>query len=154
MSYTGFFEIEPKQSMQLLVVLFFAHLISALVALILLPNHWIVQFVVLLLIGFSWFYYYRLHITKVLSRSVFSAYHHQDRGWSVSIAPEYSSNVQNDDMAVTLSSSSYMSRWWVVLNFNPIDNLAAIHRRYTLLVPVDSVSAEVYRHLRVRLKIM
>ncbi|HHL19886.1 MAG TPA: hypothetical protein ENJ33_09135 [Thiothrix sp.] len=150
-SYTDFLVIEPRQSTQLLVVLFCAHLISALVVLILLQDHWVIQLVVLLLVGASWFYYYCLHITKVLSQSVFSASYHQNRGWLISTVPECS-NVQNDDIAVTLSGSSYVSRWWVVLNFNAIDNLTVAHRRYTLLVPVDSVSAEVHRHLRVYLK--
>ncbi len=154
MSYTDCLVIEPKQSTQLLVVLLCAHLISVLTVLILLQNHWVVQFVVLLLVGFSGFYYYRLHVAKVLNLSVLAACHHQDRGWSISVAPNKHNNAQENDVAVTLSSSSYVGRWWVVLNFSPIDSLVVAYRRYTLLVPIDSVSAEVHRQLRVRLKIM
>lgn len=154
MNYTDFLVIEPKQSTQLLVVLFCAHLISVFVVLTLLQSHWGVQFVVLLLVGFSGVYYYRLHVAKVLSRSVLAACHHQDRGWSISVVPNKHSHMQENDMAVTLSGSSYVGRWGVVLNFSPIDSLVVAYRHYTLFVPMDSVSAEVHRQLRVRLKIM
>lgn len=153
MRYTDFLVVKPKQSTQLFMVLLCSHLISVGVIFLLVQNHWFVQLVVLLLIGFSWFYYYRLYFTKVLDSSVLAAYHHQDKGWLISIVPKYN-HVQDGDVVVILSGSSYVSQWWIILNFYPVDTVAVAQRRYTLLVPADSVSAEVHRQLRVRLKIM
>jgi len=146
--YSDLLIIEPKRSMQLLIVLFGSHLASVVVVLILVRDHWFIQLVIVLLIGFSWFYYYRLYGAKVLRKSVLAAYHHQDQGWSISISS--TNNKQGSDIAVTLLGSSYASQWWVVLNFHH----AKTNSHYTLLVPADSVSAEVHRQLRVRLKIM
>lgn len=148
-SYTNTLLIEPKQSRQLFVVLLFSHMIAVFIILFSLKNHWFVQLIGLLLVAFSWFYYYRLHIAKVLSKSVRAAYHHHDKGWSISLASK-AHHTQHEDIVVTLLGSSYVSQWWVILNFHHVVN----NRNYTLLVLADSVSAELHRQLRVRLKIM
>ena len=155
MCYTHCLVIEPKKSLSLFIVLLVSHLVGVIVVLILVKNHWFIQLIVLLLIGFSWFYYYRLHITKVLSQSVLAAYHQQDKGWSIKLVST-KNKTQNNDKGVCLMDSSYVSQWWIILNFHHIDSVDNRDKNscYTLLIPKDSVSAETHRQLRVRLKIM
>ncbi len=53
------------------------------------------------------------------------------------------------EMAVRLEPDSFVSPWWVVLNFSAID---ASGRYSTVLFP-DSLDGESFRRLRVRLRI-
>lgn len=141
MSYTTLLAVEPKKSIQVLAVLLATHLISIAVLLLVVRGYGVIKFVMILLIVASWVYYYRLHVTKVLRRSVIAAYHqggYASKGWSIRLS---------DEKVVDLLPSSYRSQWWIVLNFCHTPS----NERYTLLVPADSVSAETHRQLRVRL---
>lgn len=134
--------IQAGSSRLLLVLLILSHLITALLIVSLVTINMAFQLVILGIISLSFIYYYRLHISRRLKKSVIRMKQSQHSGWSI---------MTNDDenLSVKVQGASYSSPWMVILNVSH-----EVKGSYTMIVPFDSVSESLHRQLRVRLKIM
>ncbi len=137
----------PTSSFWLNLWVVLSHALVLMFVVLLLNIKLAVTLVLIIMITLSLAYYYQLYISKTLSRSVLYAVHSfhkgQDKGWSVRLSH------QKEDLAVTIQSSSFVSNSLIILNFKAHNN-----KTYSLMIPVDSVTQQVNRQLRVRLKVM
>ncbi len=97
------------------------------------------------LITASVIYYYRWHISRSLGKSVLQAVHTMNVGnagsWTIDLAGQ-------KEIGAVLLPDSFVNNWMVILNFKDRQN-----KRYTLLVPADAVSDDVFRQLKVRVRL-
>ena len=141
-SYDAPLVISVRTSRWLLLLLIFSHVIVAFLIVTLVTISLWLQLIILILISLSFIYYYQLHISRHLKKSVLSVRQHRYRGWFII------SN-RNEELAVDLQGSSYSSPWLVILNFKH-----EVSGNYTVIIPSDAVSAALHRQLRVRLKML
>ncbi len=143
--------IHPANSFSLKLMVIFSHLLALLFVITLLDVFWIIKLAIAAMILLSSIYYYRWHVNKSLNQSVLSVVHlfHPHRQLSQSMKKSWSiSLLKQKDLAVDLLPSSFVNVWWIVLNFKDQNN-----RRYTLILPYDSITLEQHRQLRVRLRV-
>jgi len=139
--------LRPEASFGILSFIFLLHAIASVFVVFFLPVPAGVSGVVLLLllVGLivgSLIYYYRLHISKGLKKSVIQASLDSRGFWEIQTAMKQTFQVE-------LQSSSFVSLPLVVLNFR-----AQNRKSYTLLLAADALDTDILRQLRVRLKTM
>jgi len=97
-----------------------------------------------LLITASFLYYFQYHITLKLKNSVISIEQDSAKNWFVTL----SKNTQdNEQKSVNLLSSSFISKLFIVLNFQ--DNNGSY---YSVIILPDSISSIDFKYLYIRLK--
>ena len=134
--------IQARPSRLLLLILILSHLMTAVLIVSFVNIHIGFQLVILGMIILSFMYYYRLHISRGLNKSVVRMKQSQHSGWSIMTNDD-------EDLSVKVQGASYSSPWMVILNVSH-----EVKGSYTMIVPFDSVSESLHRQLRVRLKIM
>lgn len=95
---------------------------------------------IIILIGASVIYYYRLHISRKLARSVYEISQDSAKNWLISTQ-------NNEPKQVTLLDSSFASNFLIVINYIDIKN-----NKYVVVFTPDSLSVNDFRHLIVRLR--
>lgn len=139
--------ITPTSSFWLNLLIILSHALILLFVVLLLDIKLVFALIFILMIVLSLAYYFQLYICKTLKKSVQYAVHSfhkgQDKGWSVRLSHK------KEDLAVAIQPSSFVSSSLVILNFKDHNN-----KTYSLMIPADSVTQQVNRQLRVRLKVL
>ena len=139
--------ITPTTSFWLSVVVIVSHVFTLLFVVVLLDIMPLYTVPLVLMIALSLAYYYKLHISKRLNKSVLYAVHSfhkgQDHHWLIRLPHK------NEDLKVAILPTSFVNNILVILNFKDHNN-----QKYSLMIPADSVPKHVNRQLRVRLKVM
>lgn len=95
---------------------------------------------IFLLIISSLVYFYRLHLSRTLSKSIFEISMDSKNCWRILL----SDAVKKD---VVVSGSSFDSNFLIILNFEDMEE-----KYYVALITADSVTNEEFRKLKVFLK--
>jgi len=117
-------------------------LFIALVVLVFTPIHWGFLLLVVLLVATIGFYFTRLHYWQNLKFSVLEINQDAQGQWSVR-----TNSKENDWHFVTLLETSFVSTFLLVLNFQ------GKRRRYSVILPADSLDKDTFRRLRVRIRV-
>lgn len=135
--------LDIKASLQKTLLIVAPHLIGALVLLFTYKRSMYgVWFSGALLIGIivSLFYYLRLHGQMKLGRSILAINRSPQNQWSITTRQDGSKSVE--------LTHSYSGKYLIILNYLDPEN-----RKYTVYITPDSVSSEIFRQLKVLLKI-
>lgn len=139
--------ITPASSFWLNLLVILSHALVFVFVILLLDIELVFALILILMIAMSLAYYFQLHISKTLRKSVQYAVHSfhkgEDKGWSVRLSH------QKEDLSVVIQPSSFVSNRLIILNFKDHHN-----KTYSLMIPADSVTQPVNRQLKVRLKVM
>lgn len=142
--------LKPTVTLSLLVVI--PHMLAFLIVVVLIavPTSissvsssslvWVAGFVTISCIIVSLVYFSRLHIWKILDKSIKEIHQDSAKNWSVIVCDEETKSVQ-------LLTTSFISTFLVVLNFKDLNS-----RIYTAIIVSDSLPGQDFRRLRVRIK--
>ena len=142
-TYNAPLVLKPKYSLQLAIFIIGLHSIAIIFVSVFFPANWIYKALIILLIGISGFYYYRLHSQKCSYRSIQQVSLSADNQWQVMTASDQT------NYTAELLPTSMISRMLIVLNFKIISS----SKRYTLIIPNDAIEHEQARKLRARIRV-
>lgn len=134
-------QLKLKSSSAINTIIVAVHLLIASVIVLVTPSIFLVSLLLFVVI-ISYVYFYYLHVSKVLRKSVLEVYLTASGEWSVLASTGRYENVE-------LLSSSFSSQYLIILNF-----CTATTKTYTLLIVKDMMGKDEFRHLRVCLKVM
>lgn len=134
--------IKPHFSFQLALFILGLHSISAVFVLIFFPAASIYKILIVILIAASAIYYYRLHIQKQNHRSVEQVSLTSDSQWELMLVCDQT------EQSATLLATSFIHRALIILNFE-----ISSGKHHTLIVPSDSISDDLARKLRARIRV-
>ena len=98
---------------------------------------WLSLFLVAMIL-YSFIYYLRLHVFQSLNKSVLSIRRDSTGNWLIKTS-------QNPQKNVSLSGSSFVSNYLIILNYKS----HGLFKNNTVLLTVDSLSKDDFRHLSV-----
>lgn len=131
--------LQPEVSRQLIAFLLITHLLALGVILFMPFLPWWGKALSLLVVAYSGWYYWRLHILRSLPQSVLDVHFYATDNCLV--------HAQADSVFAVLDNSSFLHPWLCVLNLRSRNG-----KLYTLILPNDSLSTDILRQLRVRVK--
>ena len=132
--------LKIKPSLQKWLIVLVPHLLVLVVVLKLDVFNLAVRLLLVSLILISGCYYLRLHLQQSLNRSVSSIYQDSAKNWFIKTP-------KAEKLAVTPSTSSFLSRVLILMNFRDENN-----KNYTVIITPDSLSRAQFRRLYVRIK--
>lgn len=109
--------------------------------------YWFFSLVVAALLSLAAFYYLKLHFWQHLAKSVTEFNQDSEGQWSLLCPNLLRQKSQSEWVLAELLGNSFASSWLVVLNFK------GEGKRFTVILPADSLDSDTFRHLRVRLRV-
>ncbi|MGB1311003.1 MAG: protein YgfX [Leucothrix sp.] len=106
------------------------------------PIHWGFLLAVVLVDIAVAYYFVRLHYWQNVKLSVLEINQDAQGQWSI-----LTNTTKDDWQLVTLLPTSFISTFLIVLNFQ------SKKRRYSVILPADSLDKDTFRRLRVRIKV-
>jgi hypothetical protein len=151
--------IQPHHSIWLQLIIISSHGLTLLFVILVLhqdrfdgvlvlDNTYSIPLLFSILILASFVYYYKLHVLKSSSSSIQLATHsfgitQYNKDWSIRLAHH------KKDIEVKLLPTSFVSTWIIILNFKDLN-----YQQYSLLIFHDGIDKNIYRQLKVRLKLL
>lgn len=130
--------LQAEISRQLITFLLASHLLGALVA-VFMPALWWWKILLLLAVTVSGIYFWRLHVSRSLRQSVLDVSFYATDNCLV--------RTRGGSVFAVLDDSSFLHPWLCVLNLRTRRG-----KLHTLILPSDSLPADILRQLRVRVK--
>jgi len=134
--------VPVQASLIKLLLIFVPHLLAIVFVIIFVTLSWFILLFIIALIGFSLFYYVRLHLWQNLNKSVVEVHQDSTKNWTIVCAN------QDEKEPVKLQANSFISPLIVILNFKGLNNKA-----YSALFVPDSLPETDFRRLRVRIRV-
>jgi len=109
--------------------------------------HWGLSILVSAGLAVAAYYYLKLHYWQSCQKSVTEFNQDEEGQWSVLCPNLPRQKSQSDWVLVKLLGNSFLSTWLLVLNFK------GEGKRFSVLLPADSLDKDTFRRLRVRLRV-
>ena len=109
--------------------------------------HWMFSITIAVVLSLAAFYYLKLHAWQHLAKSVTEFNQDSEGQWSLLCPNLYREKSQSEWVLAELLGNSFVSSWLVVLNFK------GEGKRFTVILPADSLDSDTFRRLRVRLRV-
>jgi hypothetical protein len=109
--------------------------------------HWMFSIAIAVVLSLAAFYYLKLHAWQHLAKSVTEFNQDSEGEWSLLCPNLYREKSQSEWVLAELLGNSFVSSWLVVLNFK------GEGKRFTVILPADSLDSDTFRRLRVRLRV-
>ena len=145
------FALAIKPSFQKWLFLIAPHLIILILILFASSLSWYLKGSGIILVVFSFVYYYRLYIKANLHRSVISIRQDSAKNWGILLQLSAVSG-SKEYINVSLMPASFYSNFLIILIFSDLSQRSMVKARYSVFITPDSVSEDEFRRLKVRLK--